>query len=125
MNLPWNHKSDSSDAAGSSKSSKHRGLKSAWSGLKKAFRPCGRRSRKCTSSEENLSDPNDTYEEQQGIDNPLSEENDASPMTHVLQEIQHVHSSGTSPSNGGEGSTSETDVEREEKEKNTSKESIH
>ncbi|KAH9264487.1 hypothetical protein BASA83_012019 [Batrachochytrium salamandrivorans] len=79
MNLPWNHKSDSSDAAGSSKSSTQRfKIRMEW--LKKAFRPCGRRSRKCTSSEENLSDPNDTYEEQQGIDNPLSEENDASPM---------------------------------------------
>ncbi|KAH6601901.1 hypothetical protein BASA61_001650 [Batrachochytrium salamandrivorans] len=51
MNLPWNHKSDSSDAAGSSKSSKHRGLKSAWSGLKKAFRPCGRRSKSCAQFE--------------------------------------------------------------------------
>ncbi|KAH9264489.1 hypothetical protein BASA83_012021 [Batrachochytrium salamandrivorans] len=117
MNLPWNHKSDSSDAAGSSQSSKHRGLKSAWSGLKTALRPCGRQDNKCTSSEENLFDPKDTHEGQQGIDNPLSEENDASPMTHGSQEIQHAYSSGTSPSNGGEGSTSETDVEREEKEK--------
>ncbi|KAH6563052.1 hypothetical protein BASA62_008798 [Batrachochytrium salamandrivorans] len=80
MNLPWNHKSDSSDAAGSSQSSKHRGLKSAWSGLKTALRPCGRQDNKCTSSEENLFDPKDTHEGQQGIDNPLEWENDASPM---------------------------------------------
>ncbi|KAH9264488.1 hypothetical protein BASA83_012020 [Batrachochytrium salamandrivorans] len=48
MNLPWNHKSDSSDAAGSSQSSKHRGLKSAWSGLKTALRPCGRQDKSDT-----------------------------------------------------------------------------
>ncbi|KAH6588446.1 hypothetical protein BASA50_010727 [Batrachochytrium salamandrivorans] len=117
MNLPWNHKSDSSDAAGSSKSSIRTRLRSAWNKRTKGSQSPDVQVKRRTSSEENLSDPKDTHEGQQGIDNTLSEENDTSPITHGSQEIQHAYSSGTSPSNGEDGPTSETDVEREEKEK--------